>query len=107
MKENFSKRVQYIIKQSKEEAIRLGHSYVGSEHLLIGLLKSETGMAKKIIDVFDIDSNDMISVEAIFLVLNNSLLSTTLLMTLSLNLKIDFGSFIVELSKSKSSPLTS
>ena len=40
MKENFSKRVQYIIKQSKEEAIRLGHSYVGSEHLLIGLLKS-------------------------------------------------------------------
>ena len=61
MKENFSKRVQYIIKQSKEEAIRLGHSYVGSEHLLIGLLKSETGIAKKIIDVFDIDSNDMIS----------------------------------------------
>ena len=61
MKENFSKRVQLIIKQSKEEAIRLGHSYVGSEHLLIGLLKSETGMAKKIIDVFDIDTNDMIS----------------------------------------------
>jgi ATP-dependent Clp protease ATP-binding subunit ClpC len=61
MKENFSKRVQYIIKQSKEEAIRLGHSYVGSEHLLIGLLKSETGMTKKIIDVFDIDLNDMIS----------------------------------------------
>ena len=54
MKENFSKRVQYIIKQSKEEAIRLGHSYVGSEHLLIGLLKSETGMTKKIIDVFKI-----------------------------------------------------
>ena len=61
MKENFSKRVQYIIKQSKEEAIRLGHSYVGSEHLLIGLLKSETGISKKIIDVFDIDPNDMIS----------------------------------------------
>ena len=38
MKENFSKRVQLIIKQSKEEAIRLGHSYVGSEHLLMGLL---------------------------------------------------------------------
>ena len=61
MKKIFQKRVQYIIKQSKEEAIRLGHSYVGSEHLLIGLLKSETGMAKKLIDVFDIDSNDMIS----------------------------------------------
>ena len=41
MKENFSKRVQLIIKQSKEEAIRLGHSYVGSEHLLLGMLKEE------------------------------------------------------------------
>jgi len=61
MKENFSKRVQLIIKQSKEEAIRLGHSYVGSEHLLIGLLKEESGLAKKVIDVFDIDSNDMIA----------------------------------------------
>ena len=30
MKENFSKRIQTIIKISKEEAIRLGHSYVGS-----------------------------------------------------------------------------
>ena len=39
MKENFSKRVQHIIKYAKEEAIRLGHSYVGSEHLLLGLLR--------------------------------------------------------------------
>ena len=47
MKENFSKRVQRIIKQSKEEAIRLGHSYVGSEHLLLGLLKAKNGLSKK------------------------------------------------------------
>ena len=45
MKENFSKRVQRIIKQSKEEAIRLGHSYVGSEHLLLGMLKEDSGLA--------------------------------------------------------------
>ena len=45
MKENFSKRIQNIIKISKEEAIRLGHSYVGSEHLLLGLIKSETGFS--------------------------------------------------------------
>ena len=36
MKENFSKRVQLIMKHAKEEAVRLGHSYVGSEHLLAG-----------------------------------------------------------------------
>ena len=39
MKENFSQRVQHIIKNAKEEAIRLGHSYVCSEHLLLGLLR--------------------------------------------------------------------
>ncbi len=61
MKKNFSRRVQSIIKQSKEEAIRLGHSYVGSEHLLLGILKEKSGLAKKIIDVFDIDFNEMIT----------------------------------------------
>ena len=61
MKKNFSKRVQLIIKHSKEEAIRLGHSYVGSEHLLLGILKEKSGLAKKIIDVFDIDFNEMIA----------------------------------------------
>jgi len=61
MKENFSQRVQLIIKHSKEEAIRLGHSYVGSEHLLLGVLKEDSGLAKKIIDIFDIDSHEMIT----------------------------------------------
>ena len=61
MKENFSKRVQLIIKQSKEEAIRLGHSYVGSEHLLLGMLKEDPGLAKKVLDVYDIDSDEMVT----------------------------------------------
>ena len=50
MKKNFSKNLQSILKLAKEEAIRLGHSYVGSEHLLIGLLKIKTGTSKKIFD---------------------------------------------------------
>ena len=45
MKENFSKRVQSIMRYAKEEAIRLGHSYVGSEHLLLGIIKQETGVS--------------------------------------------------------------
>ena len=61
MKENFSKRVQNIIKQSKEEAIRLGHSYVGSEHLLLGLLKVNNGLSKKILDIYDIEPLEMIT----------------------------------------------
>ena len=61
MKEKFSKRVQSIIKQSKEEAIELGHSYVGSEHILLGLLKVNSGKGKKILDLFNINIKEMIN----------------------------------------------
>lgn len=49
MKENFSKRVQIILKSAKEEALRLGHSYVGSEHLLLGIIKDVGGQAHEIV----------------------------------------------------------
>ena len=55
MKENFSKRVQNIMKYGKEEAVRLGHSYVGSEHLLLGLLREESGLSSKIFEIYDCD----------------------------------------------------
>ena len=59
MKENFSKRVQNIMKFAKEEAIRLGHSYVGSEHLLLGLLREDSGLGSKIFDIYDCDIEDI------------------------------------------------
>ena len=59
MKENFSKRVQLIMKHAKEEAVRLGHSYVGSEHLLLGMIRLETGLGVKIMDIYDCDLDDM------------------------------------------------
>ncbi|MBC8345383.1 MAG: ATP-dependent Clp protease ATP-binding subunit [Candidatus Marinimicrobia bacterium] len=59
MKENFSKRVQSIMKYAKEEAIRLGHSYVGSEHLLLGLLREDSGLGSKIFDIYDCDIEDI------------------------------------------------
>ena len=59
MKENFSKRVQIILKSAKEEAIRLGHSYVGSEHLLLGLLRLDSGIGSKIFDIYDCDIEDI------------------------------------------------
>ena len=55
MKENFSKRVQAIMKYAKEEAIRLGHSYVGSEHFLLGILRGKKGLSMNILDIFDCD----------------------------------------------------
>ncbi len=60
MKKNFSKRLQDILKHAKEDAIRLGHSYVGSEHLLIGLLKIRSGISSKIFELYDIDIESVI-----------------------------------------------
>ncbi|NQV36633.1 MAG: ATP-dependent Clp protease ATP-binding subunit [Candidatus Marinimicrobia bacterium] len=59
MKENFSKRVQSVMKFAKEEAIRLGHSYVGSEHLLLGILQLKSGQAANIFEVYDCDVDEM------------------------------------------------
>ena len=59
MKENFSKRVQKILQSAKKQAIRLGHSYVGSEHLLLGLLRLDSGIGSKIFDIYDCDIEDI------------------------------------------------
>jgi len=59
MKENFSKRVQLIIKNAKEEAVRLGHSYVGSEHLLLGMIKDSSGLSIKIFEIYDCNVLDL------------------------------------------------
>jgi ATP-dependent Clp protease ATP-binding subunit ClpC len=45
MDDNFSPRVKDVIQFSKEEAIRLGHSYIGTEHLLLGILREGEGVA--------------------------------------------------------------
>ncbi len=49
MKNNFSSRVQLVVKLSQEEAIRLGHDYIGTEHLLLGLIREGEGVAVKIL----------------------------------------------------------
>ena len=60
MKKNFSKKLQAILKLAKEEAIRLGHSYVGSEHLLIGLLKIKSGISCKIFELYDVNVKSIV-----------------------------------------------
>ncbi len=41
MEGNFSNRVQDVIRLSREEALRLGHDYIGTEHLLLGIIREE------------------------------------------------------------------
>ena len=59
MKENFSKGVQKILKYAKEEAVRLAHSYVGSEHLLLGIIKNVKGNAASILVAIGCDLEEM------------------------------------------------
>lgn len=55
MEGNFSHRVRDVISYSREEAIRLGHDYIGTEHLLLGLIREGDGVAVKILRQMDVD----------------------------------------------------
>ncbi len=49
MEGNFSNRVRDVIAYSREEAIRLGHDYIGTEHLLLGIIREGEGIAVQIL----------------------------------------------------------
>lgn len=55
MDDNFSPRVKDVIAYSKEEALRLGHDFIGTEHLMLGLLRDGNGKAISILHALDID----------------------------------------------------
>lgn len=55
MDDNFSPRVKDVIAYSKEEALRLGHDFIGTEHLLLGLLRDGSGKAIDILGALEID----------------------------------------------------
>jgi ATP-dependent Clp protease ATP-binding subunit ClpC len=45
MEAKFSQNVKEVIQYSREEAIRLGHGYIGTEHILLGILRLGEGKA--------------------------------------------------------------
>lgn len=51
----FSAKVKKIIKVSREEAIRLGHDYIGTEHFLLGLLHETDSLSVKVLQALDVD----------------------------------------------------
>ncbi|MEL6812826.1 MAG: ATP-dependent Clp protease ATP-binding subunit, partial [Bacteroidota bacterium] len=59
MDDNFSPRVKDVIAYSKEEALRLGHDFIGTEHLMLGLLRDGNGKAVNILNALDIDLNHL------------------------------------------------
>ena len=55
MDDNFSSRVKDVITYSKEEALRLGHDFIGTEHLMLGLLRYGNGKGISILSALEID----------------------------------------------------
>ncbi len=55
----FSPKVKQILSKSRDEAIRLGHNYIGTEHILLGILAEEDTLAIKVLQSLDIDTSDI------------------------------------------------
>ena len=55
MDAKFSPRVKDVITYSREEALRLGHNYIGVEHLLLGIIREGEGTAIRILEGLNVD----------------------------------------------------
>jgi ATP-dependent Clp protease ATP-binding subunit ClpC len=55
----FSKKVKQVITKSRDEAIRLGHDYIGTEHLLLGIMAEGEGLVTKVLASLDVDNTDL------------------------------------------------
>ena len=55
----FSPKVKQVISKSRDEAIRMGHDYIGTEHLLMGIMQENNGLAVRVLDSLDVDTSDL------------------------------------------------
>jgi ATP-dependent Clp protease ATP-binding subunit ClpC len=59
MEAKFSNRVKEVISLSREEALRLGHDYIGAEHLLLGLIREGEGVAVGVLKKLGVPLEDL------------------------------------------------
>jgi ATP-dependent Clp protease ATP-binding subunit ClpC len=59
MEAKFSPRVKDVITYSREEALRLGHDYIGTEHLLLGIIREGEGSAVKLLRALNVNLMDL------------------------------------------------
>ena len=55
MNYNFTDRVRKVLAMAREEAIRLQHDYVGTEHILLGLIREEEAVAAQVLKNISVD----------------------------------------------------
>ncbi|ARK11644.1 ATP-dependent Clp protease ATP-binding subunit [Fibrivirga algicola] len=59
MEAKFSNRVKEVISLSREEALRLGHDYIGTEHLLLGMIREGEGVAVGLLKKLSISLDEL------------------------------------------------
>jgi ATP-dependent Clp protease ATP-binding subunit ClpA len=52
--ERFTERAQQAVNLAQDEARALKHNYLGTEHILLGLLREDEGLAARVLESFDI-----------------------------------------------------
>src|SRR5512146_467206 len=56
---NFTDRVRLVIQMAREEAVRLQHEYVGTEHILLGLIAEGEGVAVAVLTNLNVDLDEI------------------------------------------------
>ncbi len=59
MNKRFSQKVKKVLSNSREESLRLGHDYIGTEHILLGLLTEKDNLAINVLRSLKVDIDDL------------------------------------------------
>lgn len=59
MEAKFSNRVKEVISLSREEALRLGHDYIGTEHLILGMIREGEGVAVSLLKKLGVSLDEL------------------------------------------------
>ncbi len=57
---NFTERARMALSEAHESAVKMGHTYIGSEHILLGLVKEENGIAHEILNSHNVTAEKII-----------------------------------------------
>ncbi len=59
MNKRFSEKVKKVLANSREEALKLGHDYIGTEHILLGILSEKDNVAIQVLNSLKIDLSEL------------------------------------------------
>jgi ATP-dependent Clp protease ATP-binding subunit ClpC len=57
--ERFTERARQVVVLAQDESRALGHDYIGTEHILLGLLREQEGLAARVLESFDLTTEEV------------------------------------------------